>query len=351
MSDMNWSPSASGTPPPPLEFIYESQDNPSADVEALEQEIGQLKRKMMKQQLEFKESTKRMKKQHEEMVGVLRKKADDAVQCKNDFILEHFQLIDKLTDKIECPVCFEVPRSGPLPVCPNGHLVCSTCKRGKCPSCRANMGQGKSLLALTIIESINHKCKFDDCTETFCLNSLETHEKICSHRTVMCPDLDCIVNIPLARLVEHLMSSPNCCADTAPIHLTASPISKDRKNFVVGQDGNLLATMGWPMHLYSFDGQNFVVFPTKYNGQYFFMLVMFATRAKCDQYKMEVTVHEYSTEASESEASFTFRGNPLSIDQNKAEMKIYGMSEVFMRQILKMDDEQSFNISFKISRK
>ena len=33
-------------------------------------------------------------------------------------------LVEKLRDKVECPVCFGIPKKAPVPVCPNGHVVC-----------------------------------------------------------------------------------------------------------------------------------------------------------------------------------------------------------------------------------
>ena len=38
-------------------------------------------------------------------------------------------LTDKLKDRIECPVCYEIPVAGPVYSCVNGHLVCTNCKR------------------------------------------------------------------------------------------------------------------------------------------------------------------------------------------------------------------------------
>ena len=41
-----------------------------------------------------------------------------------------------LRKQVQCPVCLDVPRKGPIFACPNGHIVCQSCKRGKCPICR-----------------------------------------------------------------------------------------------------------------------------------------------------------------------------------------------------------------------
>ena len=71
----------------------------------------------------------------------------------------HKSLVDKLRERVECPVCLEVPETGPISACPNGHLVCQKCTRINCPTCRSKMFDGKSLLASSVLENIEHKCR------------------------------------------------------------------------------------------------------------------------------------------------------------------------------------------------
>ena len=75
-------------------------------------------------------------------------------------------LVRKLRDKVECPVCFDVPKSAPVPVCPNGHVVCVKCVREVCPTCRVRMEDGTSTLAVTVIENIEHTCEHEDCGQS-----------------------------------------------------------------------------------------------------------------------------------------------------------------------------------------
>ena len=67
--------------------------------------------------------------------------------------------VGEMKNRVECPVCLEVPRKGPVFICSNGHLVCKKCKRESCPTCRVRMGDNKSLLAIAVIENILHDCK------------------------------------------------------------------------------------------------------------------------------------------------------------------------------------------------
>ena len=91
---------------------------------------------------------------------------------------KHKNLVEKLRERIECPVCLEVPEANPISACPNGHLVCSKCVGNNCPTCRSKMLNGKSLLALTVLENIEHKCHNLGCDKEFPLAELMAHKVI-----------------------------------------------------------------------------------------------------------------------------------------------------------------------------
>merc|ERR1712059_165561 len=100
---------------------------------------------------------------------------------------KHEDLVQHLRDKVECPVCLNVPKKVPIPVCPNGHVVCSECVKEKCPTCRVKMEQGKSSLAVTVLENIDHECENEGCKEKLSFGKLVSHGKSCSFRLVECP--------------------------------------------------------------------------------------------------------------------------------------------------------------------
>merc|ERR1719154_1055879 len=128
------------------------------------------------------------------------------------------QILNQIKDKVECPVCMEVPRSGPFPVCPNGHFVCRRCKTGACPTCRVAMGNGMSLLAGIVVDNIKHGCRFVDCEESFAVDKVEDHEKICQHRIVSCPHDLCKEKFALSNVLKHLQFSEQKCAlKTTPV--------------------------------------------------------------------------------------------------------------------------------------
>ena len=99
------------------------------------------------------------------------KKVEDALKSEK----KKFENIVK--KQVQCPVCYDVPRKGPIFACPNGHIVCQNCKREKCAICRGKVGNNKSIVAVALIENILHDCKFDGCEEEHPLDMIENHEK------------------------------------------------------------------------------------------------------------------------------------------------------------------------------
>jgi len=303
-------------------------------MEQLDQENTDLKRKLNDQKEEFDSEVNTLKKK-------LKEKEEEVDFSKN--------MLEKLKDKIECPVCLGIPRGRPVPVCPNGHVVCTECKRDTCPTCRIAMGTNTSLLAGTVLENIEHECKFEVCNESFCLEDLQKHEAVCLHRTVNCSNPKCAVKTPLSKLVDHLANSNECCGGS---HLTFLE-NWNRINFAMGGDVFRRNEVNWRVNVYSYpNGEIFAVFPIKSGGQFYFMVVMFASETECSRYEFEMIVHDRESEALDSVMAAKFCGNPLSIDLMKEEQKLYNTGEKLMAKIVKKAiDGNAFSMSFKISKK
>ena len=52
------------------------------------------------------------------------------------------------------------------------------------------MGTGKSLLAKTLIENIDHKCNLPGCDKVVPHKEYKQHQDECNYRLVKCPGLD-----------------------------------------------------------------------------------------------------------------------------------------------------------------
>jgi len=310
----------------------------------------------LKKDTEMEDLKKKLGQKEEcEGLATLKRKLEDQEEQLEAFkakIKKQDQFVKCLKEGLECPVCLDIPRSGPVPVCPNGHLVCKECKREACPTCRAVMRTGRSLLAVTIIEKVDHKCKFNDCKELFPLgNLLENHEAACPQRTVICPKPLCNEKVPLSGLISHLLNSDFCCREnSSPLPVSTIGPAWNVHKYNVGTQG--LTELGtWPTHIYTFDGEVFVVFPLITGGTCYFMLVMFASVAKCSKYNMKMVVHDHNNEVELSTNATIFLGSPLSIDSPENAFKLYGITGQLMRKIMeKSENNQSFSFSFKVSK-
>ena len=72
----------------------------------------------------------------------------DIVQTENQKLNT---LVTEMRSRVECQVCFVPPRRGPVPMCPNGHFICTSCKarnrqEGKthCPTCQQPLHRVKN---------------------------------------------------------------------------------------------------------------------------------------------------------------------------------------------------------------
>ena len=90
----------------------------------------------------FKEKNEEIERLRQQLA--LRIESEETVKANYD------DLVSQLAAKVECPVCFEVPKSAPIHSCANGHLVCRDCRRDTCPTCRVPLGRSTSLKKIMI---------------------------------------------------------------------------------------------------------------------------------------------------------------------------------------------------------
>ena len=101
------------------------------------------------------------------------------------------KFVEELRSRVECQVCFVPPRQGPVPMCPNGHFICTNCKarnrqEGKthCPTCQQPLGEIRSLLAKIVIENMLHECDLEGCGEMLAHSGFKRHQDSCHFRLV-----------------------------------------------------------------------------------------------------------------------------------------------------------------------
>jgi len=268
-------------------------------------------------------------------------------------VTSYNNIFEKLKENLECPVCMEIPRSGPVFACPNGHFVCKKCKSGSCPTCRVEMGNGKSLLAVTVIENIDHKCKFAECEELFAKDKLEAHENICKFRIVKCPYSSCGVEVALSKLVDHLGQQNTCCLSSVPTVIPTSSKTGTASFKVNNLTEFQKHQLSWTVVMFSYRDTNFAVTASKTGDYYHFTMVMFESEEVCSKYKIDMEVHERDSSFQDSELSIRFRGNPRSIEENKSDVKFLGLTvhHKVMEEVIKRNNDLVFTVSFSFSEK
>jgi len=250
--------------------------------------------------------------------------------------------IDYLKKSVECPVCFEVPRKGPVFTCPNGHLVCQKCKKESCPMCREVMGDNKSLLAVAVIENILHDCKFVKC-----------EEKVCEHRAVSCPHyLKCAQRVPFCKLFAHLEQS-GCCFNETPAVIngygssTVLPYSLYSSNSQTIEEKLQNPLIYWKVRTFCFEGHFFALTVSKSGDYWQFLIVMFVSAEVSSEYNIEMQVYDPNSSPDKrlcAKACF----HPCSIDQTTAEKEGLGLivHNKFMKEMMLKEDGFRFIVSF-----
>eukprot|EP00092_Neocalanus_flemingeri_P000361 GFUD01000383.1.p1 GENE.GFUD01000383.1~~GFUD01000383.1.p1 ORF type:complete len:367 (-),score=87.44 GFUD01000383.1:63-1163(-) len=285
---------------------------------------------------------------HEEEISSLKSDMKEVID-------KHKHVFDQLKEKVECPVCMEIPRSGPVYVCPNGHFVCKECKSGSCPTCRVDMADGKSLLAVTIIENIDHQCKFVYCEEFFAIDKLDGHEKTCKHRTVSCPHDFCLEKIALSKLLDHLGGQP-CSATSVPIVFKDASKPGEEKckvGYLLSAAGSSGSGTTWKLNHFEYGDTSFVVLAKKFDHFFHFSMVMLESKEECLKYNIEMEVHEFDSTSQDSEVIFKFGGKPCSIDEDKDDRKYLGLTvnRKGMEKIIRKNKDNSFSLSFSLVQK
>jgi len=232
------------------------------------------------------------------------------------------RLVKALEERVECPICLEVPTTGPIYTCANGHCICSSCYQGvrsACSLCKIQMFKCFSIVATTIIENIEHVCKFDGCEERVAVDRMEEHRRVCGFRTVACPSFKCKKAVALNHVMDHVtndckFASTECCQMVATSTWSRTyeiPVENivDRHIILDRQ----LEVFNWKDKFFFLDDIK--------EGRYrHFYVQMLASAKECLQYKATVTVTSES-----SACSMSFTDHPLSIDARDEDKTTAGL--------------------------
>jgi len=304
-------------------------------IEHLYHQLKKLKAKNNKIKAEKKAEKNVLVQQHLQDNGILKEK-----------LKSEEEKVKALKKQIECPVCLEVPRKGPVFSCLNGHLVCQNCKRETCPTCREAVGDNKSLVAVAVIERVLHDCKFVECEKEFALEHIEEHENNCKHRFVACPYYyQCDQRVPLSKILEHL--ERNACGISGGPKVLYKSVSEIRTYKVDEQ--MLLGSYGlhWKIPTVSYMGSLHALCVNKIGDNWQFIVVTFETPEICAEFNIEMEVYEADSDP-DTRLSAKIHCHPSSIDEPRAEMEGLGLCvhHRFMKKMAPKEDCFKFMFSF-----
>ena len=217
-------------------------------------------------------------------------------------VTKYRKLMSEMKANMECPVCLILPREGPVPCCPRGHLLCRSCLdkmlpkvdgKKECPTCREPMGEGKSLLAKMLIENMEHECDLDGCKEVLPFNEHEQHKKVCAFRPVICPGNNppCKAMVPFCEVEKHAEICPEI-AHWSPV------LGKTHTGLSLPQDRLNDQNVTWNTFQFNIDGEVFFLRSRKEVNNFVFELVMKGDEADCKRFTATIAILDSNWEPS-----------------------------------------------------
>ena len=256
------------------------------------------------------------------------------------------KLIAELKAKLECPVCLAVPTEGQMLACPRGHLVCGSCRvkmtaegHEDCPVCREPMGNNKSLLAMVVIENMEHKCTNTGCKEKTAYEDVTKHrEELCKFRPILCPGSSCNQLLPLSSFNVHEKMCPYLAQATEGKHLFL--LSND------AYDKGVCST--WKTRIFHTRDETFALRLWMRNNNLYFETVMLAGRDECTRFMTTISILN-SKSVTPSIGQFNPRPiGPTNVEESTLAIHKTNLAKVFTTE---RENKLVFTIDFKVSEK
>jgi len=233
-------------------------------------------------------------------------------------------LNDNVKDVLECPVCYTVPRSGPIYQCNRGHIVCHECRPMLkiCPQCKATLKHNvRSLIAEKMRDNVSIPCEFEGCAVEMQRQELEKHEKICVNRQVMCPAPRCSRMVVLTKLVDHVNNADALHSlSSFDFPLTSFPLANSRKIDWIMVDHYTYtrnSTYDWPCNKMFYNESYFFCRQRRnQQGLWFIWLYMLEDdNSKLNDYTCTISIIKRD-EDGEFENKVSSVCRPISLDSN-----------------------------------
>jgi len=259
------------------------------------------------------------------------------------------KMVAELEEKVECPVCLVVPREGPVPCCPHGHITCSPCLgklraegRQECPTCRVPIGEGRSALARIVIEHMDHQCSFQGCQVKVASKDYRRHQEDCEHRRVICPssNFSCSKIMAFCEVEEHAITCRGVDQEEAMEVVSKCEIREDEMHTE--------QTLKWSSQVMKTkDGEVFFLRMNRIDDVFSLEVVMLGNEEECKRFSVEASIIDAITE--EVACKSVFHPRPIS-SSNNTEICL-NIKQAGFAKICKLDKVRKcyqFNIFIKI---
>ena len=174
----------------------------------------------------------------------------------------------------------------------------------ECPTCRVPMGEGQSLLALTVIKNALHECGLQGCNVLLPFDQIKEHEEKCIWRLVICPGsgVTCTAMIPLCTVLTHLQNCPNCVWPPVQYNEHTGMNSSLGLGKARAYDGSCVK---WKTDILELE-QGFVFFVrlSRKGGDFKIDVVMKGSKEDCKEFKVKASILDAVSGKSMFKATF-----------------------------------------------
>ena len=248
-----------------------------------------------------------------------------------------FNCVKEFQRILECPVCLLTPEDPDnTHFCSNGHMVCGTCRDQItfCPICESGDLNGQNPLLKQILSKLPKLCPFEGCEAEPKDEDLDEHKKTCKYRPI-----DCIVHshhgcnekLPFTSLLRHIFEKHKR-HQMLPIRpVSNNPYLMKTQEFIFGNNVDLFS---WLPHVFTFDGNTFMITCTKKNSTFHYCCFFYGNESEARKYICQL----HAKGSDFPNCSFKLSGDVISVDIKKTE---YEKDEYF----------DNFTLSSTLARK
>lgn len=183
------------------------------------------------------------------------------------------------------------------------------------------MGQGRSLLALTVVKNARHECGHQGCNVKLNFDQIKDHEeKKCILRPILCPGkgTNCKVMVPFCTVLTHVQTCTDCRWPPR-VQVDGERLFLNH-NIMMDSLVRPERVSSWSTKVIQLEGSFFFVRSEKREGNYIVDVVMKGSQEDCENFMVEASL--MNAESEKSVFKSLFQPRPLS-NQNEA---IYSLS-------------------------